>query len=688
MKGPGPCLSLVWVLAAGCSNETGFDETADAGQEADGGPGFEPAPPEPPERPRMTPCPKGWHEVADRDDPDLVTCDPWPKGGPRDCALDEAHFPGGAGCERIGTACPAGDWAEDLPAGASTLYVKAGAAAGGDGTLASPFARIADAVAVAGDDAVIALSKGTFDESLTIGKPVTIWGACVAETLLAASTSPTLRLSLRGGTRVGNLRVSGAGWGISVVANALPVTLESVVVDTPVAIGVNVDPGAGLVARDLVVRDVRADGAGAGGYGLEVSGGVSVELTRASFERSRTVAFYVAGAGTLLSATDLAVRDTEGEQSSGMAGYGMQVSQGARVELLRTAILGNRTAGVYLLDPSTALQATDVVFRDTLAREANDEGGTGLDVIGGATATLSRAVFQRNHQLGLRAADEGTVLTASDIAVVDTLPQPADGRAGHGLDAFGGASVEITRAVFERNTGVAISFGDDGTRLDATDLLVSRTAPQESDLRGGHGLEASGGADVVLVRAAFQENRYTGLILDGAGTLLEGSDVSVRDTQRDEASGGWGTGLLAQNGAHADLSRIVLERNRLAGVRAMHEDTQLSLTDVVAASTVEQDCGDCMGAAGGSGVVATLGAAIALTSFRASDNVLCGIQLANGGTVDLHGGEVSRNRIGVNVQTGGFDLERVQDGVVYLENEVDLDSSLLPVPEAVSDVEL
>ncbi len=248
--------------------------------------------------------------------------------------------------------------------------------------------------------------------------------------------------------------------------------------------------------------------------------------------------------------------------------------------------------------------------------------------------------------------------------------------------------MEITRAVFERNTGVAISFGDEGTRLDATDLLVSRTASQESDLRGGHGLEASGGTHVVLLRAAFEENRYTGLVLDGAGTLLEGSDVSIRDTERDEASGGWGTGLLAQNGAQADLSRIVLERNRLAGVRAMHAGTQLSLTDVVAASTVEQDCGDCIGAAGGSGVVATLGAAIALTSFRASDNFLCGIQLANGGTVDLHAGEVSGNRIGVNVQTGGFDLERLQDGVVYLENEVDLDSSLLPVPEAVSEVDL
>jgi len=298
---------------------------------------------------------------------------------------------------------PAGDWALDLPAGASTLYVEVGAPVGGDGTRAAPFARISDALAVAGDDAVIALSKGTFDESLTVGRPLTIWGACVAETLLAASTSPTLRLSLRGGTKVGNLRVSGTGWGISIVSNAAPVTLEAVVVDTPVGIGVNVDPGAGLIARDLVVRDVRSDGAGAGGYGLEASGGVSVELTRASFERGRTVAFHVAGAGTLLSATDLA-RDTRGEQSSGMAGYGMQISQGARVELLRTAISGNRTAGVYLLDAPSELLATDVVVRDTLAREANDEGGTGLDVIGGARATLSRAVFQRNHQLGQRAA--------------------------------------------------------------------------------------------------------------------------------------------------------------------------------------------------------------------------------------------------------------------------------------------
>jgi hypothetical protein len=57
------------------------------------------------------------------------------------------------------------------------------------------------------------------------------------------------------------------------------------------------------------------------------------------------------------------------------------------------------------------------------------------------------------------------------------------------------------------------------------------------------------------------------------------------------------------------------------------------------------------------------------------------VDFATGGTMDLHEGEVSNNPIGANVQTEGFDINRLMDRVVFRDNERDLDMTELPVPE-------
>lgn len=167
-----------WVLVAGaCSGGTGDDATPDADVIAA---------PLPPALPALAPCPPGWREVDD--DPDAIPgCDPWPEGGQAGCAGDEAHFPGEPACARVGRACPAGEWAEDLPA-TGVLYVRAGGAAGGVGTMAAPFGTIAEAIAAAAAGTTIALGKGSYSEAVQVPGSVTLAGACVAETTVAATT--------------------------------------------------------------------------------------------------------------------------------------------------------------------------------------------------------------------------------------------------------------------------------------------------------------------------------------------------------------------------------------------------------------------------------------------------------------------------------------------------------------------
>ena len=178
-------LLIVAVLLGSCSSDP--VDQSDAGR-SDAGPDADlevtpPAPPEipwldagqpdiappdiawldagqpPVEAPVHTPCPEGWAEI-DTPDTRLVTCEPWPEGGQQECAADEAHFLGEPGCSVIGTRCPRGDWAEDLPSDRPVIYVLAGSPAGGEGSRSSPFGTIAQAIEAATPGTIVALSKG------------------------------------------------------------------------------------------------------------------------------------------------------------------------------------------------------------------------------------------------------------------------------------------------------------------------------------------------------------------------------------------------------------------------------------------------------------------------------------------------------------------------------------------------
>ena len=124
-------IGLVCVCAsviAGCGDAApvATDAGADAAAPIDAGPDSGPMwiGPVAPEAPRFASCPAGWRPITSAEGI-VVGCDPWPASGRATCtAPDEAHFPGEPGCVRVGSACPAGEFPEGLPGGATVVYVR------------------------------------------------------------------------------------------------------------------------------------------------------------------------------------------------------------------------------------------------------------------------------------------------------------------------------------------------------------------------------------------------------------------------------------------------------------------------------------------------------------------------------------------------------------------------------------
>ncbi len=652
----------------------------------------------------LTPCPEGWRAV---EGDGVVTCDPWPEDGPQDCAEDEAHFPGEPGCTRIGTACPEGSWAEDLPDEGEILYVLAGAAEGGEGTREAPFGTIAEAIDAARDidgRVVIALSKGTFDESVRLPNEVTLWGACVAQTIVTCSSYNTSIGTVSVGGRdtvVRNLQLSGRRPGVTVAGGtSYSVRIENVLAVRSHCVALLVLNGR-LTGNRIVVRDTLPASDGLYGRGLNVEEGANVELVQAVFERNRDISIYVSGSNTILILSEVVVRDTMSKESDGTDGRGLEVKNGADTDITCAIFERNRRQGILALGSATRLALNDVVVRNTQGQESDGLGGYGLHALKGVTVEVTRATFEGNRGVGVLAFDSGTKMTLNDVVVRDTQGQESDGVNGFGLLALYGVDVEATRATFERNrdTGV-VAIGSD-TRLVFNDLVVRDTQSQSIDHRFGRGLTAQEGANVEVTRALFDRNREIGVIAIGPDTRLLLNDIVIRDTQGQEIDGIDGRGLGVQDGANVVVNRALFERNRDVGVLAIGPGTSFILSDIVVRQTRERACvsAGCEGFHTGEGILSLGGASVEVNRFIVTENARCGVQLAqgsyededgvfrvyeNGGTIDIHDGVISHNPIGINVQTAGFDLDRLTNNVIFLDNGIDLDMTDIPVPEASS----
>jgi len=325
-------------------------------------------------------------------------------------------------------------------------------------------------------------------------------------------------------------------------------------------------------------------------------------------------------------------------------GRAVHAQNGAVFEARRTLIEGNHDIGLAGTGPGTKLQLLDVVVRNTQCRVSDGENGIGLGLELEAFASVERGLFEGNHTAGIHVIEFGASAELADIAIRDTQGSLALGHAGRGLNVEGEAHVVVQRALLETNREVALNVMGQRASAVIEDLVVRDTRSNDSMGLHGRGVNVQGGAQVTIDRALFDANRETAATAFGPATALTMRDVTIQGTMEREclAAGtceghGVGDGVGSFGGAQVELHRFVVSGNRRCGI-------QLARGNVLSADGEPE-------------------------------------QFELGGEVDLHDGVVSLNAIGINIQTEGFDSERLTDNVRFVENEVDLDASELFVPE-------
>lgn len=683
----------------------------------------------PPAATMLEPCAPGWRASPTPEGPS--TCEPWAATGPARCALDAAHFPGDGACRRVGSACA--EFAEGLPS-AGVLYVRQGASAGGTGTRAAPFSTIAAAMAVAAPGAVVALSQGSFVEEVRVRPGVTLWGACVAQTSVAAPAGARAALAAAGlGGGVRNLTVRGPALGVLVNPSGNTLELQDVIIDGAVGVALLVGNRAEVTGRDVVVRNTQPGPQGTGGRALSAEYGAKVSLVRVAFEDNRENAVFAAQPDTTVALTDAALRGTRARPADGTMGRAATVSQQAQLTLTRAVLEDNQEAAL-LVGSGASISLTDVLVRGTRSAAVLNDGGNGLVLEDGASGVLSRCAFLGNRSLGLSVRSGGQ-LRATHLVVRDTQVTESTGVDGAGLEAREGALVVLGHAFFSGNASAGLGFAGSSATLD--DLEVRDTRASLAPSPESSGLQVKGGATVELHRVRLQGNERIGALVDGAGSTLFGSDLEVSDTRVTAKTGEDGVAVAAQAGASVSLARVLVQGSHTAALQASDPGTQVQLVDAVlrgtlsdtatgtygravhlqgaarlvlerawlsgsrdvglfagsgatvtatelaVEDTLKRACtaaGTCPDVGGSAVVVLGAGTTLTATRFSFARSAQCGLQLAEGGRASLVDGEVSGHPVGACVQTEGFDVAGISQGVGYRDNSRKLDSASVPLP--------
>lgn len=554
---------------------------------------------------------------------DRPVCDPAADG----------TFPlvGHAGCQPLGDACPAGDWPEvpaDVPG--ARVHARAGAS-GGDGSPAAPFGTIAEAVAAAAEGDVVVIAGGSYPESLTIDKHLTLWGACARDTLIAppgpydAATAAVQVVQDRH-VELRNLRIGGEQQGVRVDAAGAELTLRGVWIHGAAGNGVDVAQGTARLAGCLVTA-TRAAG-DFYGLGLRTAAGAVANIQACTFERNRDVAFSAYGAGTELSAADVASRETLPREADGDYGIGMEVLHGARATVTRALFERNRWVGVLAAYEGSVLTLEQAVVRATRPDEDSGEYGGGVSIELGAGATLQDVLIDANHAVGLTVYAQPTTLDAENLVVRATRPRASDANFGRGVEVYDGGEARIANALIEDNHDVGLVVFDPGSRVDMQDVAVVGTESLASNQTLGYGMALGFESEITMQRGLIDGNRSTGVaVFNDAVAELE--DLTVRDTRSQESNDGFGHGLDADSGAQVTVRRGLFERNRSTAILAVRVSTRLTLEDIAVTDTRSR----ASDGTAGRGLDAAAGAEVVLRRVRFEDNRDVGLYVRNPDTV-------------------------------------------------------
>jgi hypothetical protein len=615
-------------------------------------------------------------------------------------SCDASSMPvlGAVACVPLGAACDGSGWPLEVPGSGRAYFVQPGAR--GDGTSReSPFGFVYQALAVAKDGDVVYLSEGRHG-GFVVKQDVRIVGACAertsVETAVEDGDTATVEYTRGGAGTLEQVSITGPAPGVWAYETTKPITLRNVAVRGAKRFGVTAGQRVNALELDHVFIDGVTPWRPTDGRGIELDSGKAT--LRAVTIRSAYETGLAGLSGASLAVDHLAVLGMQAARLPGNPGYGITVEKGTKASFLGALVRGAGGVGVLLTDQGSSLDASDLAIEDV---EGNRAGalGYGLRAQAGVRASLTRASIVRARTVGLVATTKSS-LTLTDVTVRETRSQTSDGDLGIGValleSTIAGERVAIDGS---RAAGLVVARA---AEVKVAQLLVRGVEGIERDGSEGLGVGVVGASKVTLERALVQGAHTHGMLVGDAETKVSASDFIVRRIESSRATGRAGGGVGVTTGATMTLTRTRIEDVKdygllVAGAGASVRAEELSVTRAEASTCARAGNADCSGSGVG---VMLVGANLEATGFRVEGCASVGVVVYDPNRAtdpELKGffgvalpkptltrGVVTKNLIGVNLQSPGIDLAKAFVDVESYDNpsgDFSSEELALPSPE-------
>jgi hypothetical protein len=148
------------------------------------------------------------------------------------------------------------------------------------------------------------------------------------------------------------------------------------------------------------------------GFGITVGKGSTFTATRSTIERASSVAL-LAESGTLL-LDGVLIRQTQASRR-GESGRGISAQDGAKVTIVRSAVMDNLEAGIILIDGAGSLTLTDSTVSNT-KHDPSGNFGIGVLLAGGVTGTITSSTITGSEGIGVASSAAGGLVSHSTLS--------------------------------------------------------------------------------------------------------------------------------------------------------------------------------------------------------------------------------------------------------------------------------
>ncbi len=387
------------------------------------------------------------------------------------------------------------------------------------------------------------------------------------------------------------------------------------------AAGVLVSGGSlGAELGNLSIEQTQASKDGYGGEGVRVQGGGKLSGTGVVVSSAHS--HGVLGTGScVVNLENALISGTEVRVADGTGGHGMWLEGKSSGSLKHVRINANRSVGLAIAGASQ-LTGSDVLIDGTQAQSVDGKQGFGLMVAEGSSAKLQSLQATGNRSVGVLVADPGSALEVQNLRVDSTLPRQNDGSGGIGVSVEGGASLVATTLRASKNRTFGVQIDGDGSSADlggGGGVVVDAMQVSSASQKGGWGISVASGGKLKLVHANIAEAREVALAASGTGTQLDAYQVTLSDTMAGP-KGEMGRGLVVEAGAVAKVQQLTAFFNHQAGI-SVHS-AQLDANDTWIGGTLPDQSTVSSAGKGqyGRGITVAGNAKVSLLRVRLSGN--------------------------------------------------------------------